>query len=37
MYALAVTPLIHKLRSAHPAVPQVWYIDDATGVGTCFP
>ena len=32
MYALAVLPLIH---SAHPAVSQVWYADDATGVGTC--
>ena len=35
MYALAVLSLIHRLRSAHPAVSQVWYADDATGVGTC--
>ena len=35
MYALAVLPLIHRLRSAHPAVSQVWYADDATGFGTC--
>ena len=36
IYALAVTPapLIRKLRS-HPTVSQVWYADDATGVGTC--
>ena len=36
MYALAVLPLIHRLHSAHPAVSQIWYADDATGVGTCF-
>ena len=35
MYALAVTPLIRQLHSAHPTVSQVWYADDATGVGTC--
>ena len=36
MYALAVTPLIHHLRSSDPAVSQVWYADDATGVrGKC--
>ena len=35
MYTLAVLPLIHRLRSAHPAVSQVWYSNDATGVGTC--
>ena len=37
MYALAVTPhfSIHHLRSSDPAVSQVWYADDATGVGKC--
>ena len=35
MYALALTPLIHHLRSSDPAVSQVWYADDATGVGKC--
>ena len=35
MYALAVTPLIRQLHSTHPAVSQVWYADDATGMGTC--
>ena len=35
MYALAGTPLICQLYSAHPAVSQVWYADDPTGVGTC--
>ena len=35
MYALAVLSLIHRLQSAYPAVSQVWYADDATGVGTC--
>ena len=36
MYALAVLPLtVHQLCSAHPTVSQVWYADDATGVGTC--
>ena len=35
MYALVVLPLIHKPCSAHPAVSQVWYADDATGVDTC--
>ena len=35
MYALAVTPLIHHLHSSDPAVSQVWYADDATGVGKC--
>ena len=33
MYALAVTPLIRHLCSSGPAVSQVWYADDATGVG----
>ena len=35
MYALAVTPLIGKLKSDAPNVKQVWYADDATGAGTC--
>ena len=35
MYALAVLPFIHRPHSAHPAVSQVWYGDDATGNGTC--
>ncbi len=33
MYALAVKPLI-KLQQDAPNVKQVWYADDATGVGT---
>jgi len=36
MYALAVTPLIYRLHSAHSSVCQVWYADNATGVNTCF-
>ena len=35
MYALAVRPLIGKLKSDAPRVKQVWYADDATGAGTC--
>ena len=35
MYTLAVTPLIRHLRPSDPAVSQVWYADDATGVGKC--
>jgi len=35
MYALTVIPFVHRLHSAHSAVCQVWYADDATGVGTC--
>ncbi len=35
MYALAVKPLIGKLQQDAPNVKQVWYADDATGVGTC--
>ena len=35
MYALAIVPLIHKLRSITPDVKQVWYADDATGAGPC--
>ena len=29
MYALAITPLIHQLRSSCPCVQQVWFADDA--------
>ena len=35
MYALAVKPLIGKLKSDVRNVKQVWYADDATGDGTC--
>ena len=35
MYALAVRPLIGKLKSDAPRVKQVWYADDATGAGIC--
>ena len=35
MYALAIKPLIGKLKSDVPYVKQVWYADDATGAGTC--
>ena len=35
MYALAVKPLIIKLRTNVPQVKQVWFADDATGAGTC--
>ena len=35
MYALAITPLIHQLRSSCPSVQQVWFADDATGTSTC--
>ena len=35
MYALAVTPHIRHLHSSDPTVSQVWYADDATGVGKC--
>ena len=35
MYALAVKPLIEKLKSDATNVKQVWYADDATGAGTC--
>ena len=35
MYALAIVPLIHKLRNNSPEVKQVWYADDATGAGSC--
>ena len=35
MYALAITPLIHKLKTACPCVQQVWFADDATGAFSC--
>ena len=35
MYALAVKPLIGKLKLDSPNVKQVWYADDASGAGTC--
>ena len=35
MYALAIVPLIHKLRNNSPEVKQVWYADVATGAGSC--
>ena len=35
MYALAMKPLIGKLRANVPEVKQVWFADDATGAGTC--
>ena len=34
MYALATIPLIRKLRTEVSEVRQVWYADDASGVGT---
>ena len=35
MYALAVKPLIGKLKSDAPNMKQVWYADDATGANSC--
>ena len=35
MYALAVVPLIHKLKNNSLDVKQVWFADDATGAGSC--
>ena len=35
MYAVAILPLIHKLRNNSPDVKQVWYADDAIGAGAC--
>ena len=35
MYAIAITPLIDLLQKSCPAVPQVWFADDATGAATC--
>ena len=34
MYALAITPLIDRLRASCPEVHQAWYADDATGAST---
>ena len=34
MYALAITPLIDRLRARCPEVYQAWYADDATGAAT---
>ena len=33
MYALAIRPLIDKLREAEPNARQVWFADDATAAG----
>ncbi len=35
MHALAVRPLIDLLQTNTPAVRQVWFADDATGVASC--
>ena len=35
MYALAMVPLIHCLKSNSPDVKQAWYVDDAKGAGSC--
>ena len=35
MYALAIKPLIDKLRAGCPDVHQAWYANDATGASTC--
>jgi len=35
MYALAVKPLICKLKQDVPEVKQVWYADDAAWAGSC--
>ena len=35
MYALAIVPLIYKLRINALDVKQVWYADDSTLVGSC--
>ena len=37
IYALAVTPLIRRLRSDEPSVEQVWFADDSTGGGKINP
>ena len=34
MYALAVVPLIRRLRMAVPGASQAWFADDATAVGS---
>ena len=33
MYALAIRPLIDKLRGTEPNAKQVWFADDATAAG----
>ena len=33
VYALAIKPLIDKLRVLEPSVKQVWFVDDATAAG----
>ncbi len=35
MYALAVTPLIHQLRTYSPDIQQAWFADDATSAASC--
>ena len=35
MYALAITPLIKMLHDNVPTTKQVWYANDATGIGSC--
>ena len=35
MYALAIVPLVHKLKINAPDVKQVWYADGAIGAGSC--
>ena len=35
MYSLAVTPLIHQLRTNSPEVQQAWFADDATSAASC--
>ena len=37
IYALAITPLIRRLRSDEPSVKQVWFADDSTGGGKINP
>ena len=34
MYALAMVPLIRRLRTEVPDVSQVWFADDASAVGS---
>ena len=34
-YALAITPLIRKLKENEPETKEIWYADDASGAGTC--
>lgn len=35
MYAIAITPLMTKLKEKCPNIRQAWYADDATGASTC--